>query len=494
MVLVLNSFIKSPFYNPTQTEFQQNFNEVQRSINRANYINREFAPTKSKLELPLTYDIAGEFLMMYSVGTPPFKVYGILDIGSDLTWLQCKPCNICYNQASPIFDPSKSLSYRNMPCSSRTCKFMEITSCSYDGDACKYTLEYDPGSKTQGDVSMDTLTLHSTTGYIVSFPKTVIGCGHTNTWSYSYKGKSSGVIGFGKGDMSIIKQLGSSIDGKFSYCLIVNDYYRQSNLSSKLNFGDAAIVSGDKVVSTPMFKREGTNASTHNIMIDSGSSVTILPRHFFNRLESAVKKVVKLERFQDQGGSYSLCYNTTSKQQPKFPVITAHFSGADVKLDSNGAFASILKDGKCFAFRPNNYGLGLFGMKAQMNHLIGYDLKRKIVSFKPTDYCDPFTLEEATDDENWRKTMNEEINAIKKNKTLELTELPADKKAIGVKWVYKSKYKPTGEIDHYKARLDTIRMLILISAQNSWKIHQINVKSQFLNGNMEEEVYVKQPA
>ncbi|CAK8535612.1 unnamed protein product [Lathyrus sativus] len=412
--LIHRDSFRSPFYNPTQTEFQRIFNEVQRSINRANYINREFAPTKNKLELSLTYDIAGEYLMTYSVGTPPFKVYGSLDTGSDLIWLQCKPCNICYNQTSPIFDPSKSSSYQNIPCSSRTCKYMEITSCSYDRDACEYTLEYDPGSKTQGDLSMETLTLHSTTGSIVSFPKTVIGCGHTNTWSYSYKGKSSGVIGFGKGDMSIIKQLGSSIDGKFSYCLIVNDYYKQSNLSSKLNFGDDAIVSGDKVVSTPMvkmignrqkdhyyltleafsvgnkrikykgFKREGTNASTHNIIIDSGTTVTILPRHFFNRLKSAVKKLVKLERFQDNSGSYSLCYNTTSKQ-PNFPVITAHFSGADVKLDSNGAFASILEGVKCFAFRPNNYGLGLFGCKAQMNHLIGYDLKKNIVSFKPTD-------------------------------------------------------------------------------------------------------------
>ncbi|MCH90998.1 hypothetical protein A2U01_0011922 [Trifolium medium] len=49
--------------------------------------------------------------------------------------------------------------------------------------------------------------------------------------------------------------------------------------------------------------------------------------------------------------------------------------------------------------------------------------------------------------------MDEEINAIEKNKTWELTELPADKKPIGVKWVYKTKYKPNGEIERFKARL-----------------------------------------
>ncbi|AES68109.1 eukaryotic aspartyl protease family protein, putative [Medicago truncatula] len=39
-----------------------------------------------------------------------FNVYGSIDTGSDLVWLQCKPCNICYKQTSPIFNPSKSSS------------------------------------------------------------------------------------------------------------------------------------------------------------------------------------------------------------------------------------------------------------------------------------------------------------------------------------------------------------------------------------------------
>jgi hypothetical protein len=96
-------------------------------------------------------------------------------------------------------------------------------------------------------------------------------------------------------------------------------------------------------------------------------------------------------------------------------------------------------------------------------------------------------FEEAANDENWRKAMDEEIHAIEKNETWELTDLPPNKKPIGVKQVYKTKYKPNGEIDHYKARLvakgykqkpcidyfevfapvarlDTIRMIISLSA------------------------------
>ena len=112
--------------------------------------------------------------------------------------------------------------------------------------------------------------------------------------------------------------------------------------------------------------------------------------------------------------------------------------------------------------------------------------------------------------------MDEEIGAIKKNDTQELTDLPQGHKAIGVKWVYKTKTNQDGEVEKYKARLvakgykkrygidydevfapvarvDTIRLLTTIAAQNEWKIFQMDVKSTFLNGYLEEEIYIEQP-
>ncbi|XLT27854.1 hypothetical protein HN873_059146, partial [Arachis hypogaea] len=141
----------------------------------------------------------------------------------------------------------------------------------------------------------------------------------------------------------------------------------------------------------------------------------------------------------------------------------------------------------------------------------------EIINFALFSDCEPLNFEEAFKDNNWKKAMDEEIHAIEKNDTWELTDLPADKKPIGVKWVYKTKYKPSGEVDRFKARLvakgykqktgidyfevfapvarlDTICMIISLSAQNKWKIHQMDVKSAFLNGTLEEEVYVEQPA
>ena len=61
------------------------------------------------------------------------------------------------------------------------------------------------------------------------------------------------------------------------------------------------------------------------------------------------------------------------------------------------------------------------------------------------------TFEEAVQDENWRLAMAEEIDAIERNNTWELSNLPTSARAIGVKWVYKKKMNAQGEIERYKA-------------------------------------------
>lgn len=109
--------------------------------------------------------------------------------------------------------------------------------------------------------------------------------------------------------------------------------------------------------------------------------------------------------------------------------------------------------------------------------------------------------------------MDEEIVAIEKNHTWELTELPRGQKTIDIKRVYKTKLKENGEVDKYKARLvakgykqefgvdykevfapvvrhDTIRSVIALAAQSPWPIFQLNVKSAFLQGDLKEQVYV----
>jgi len=66
---------------------------------------------------------------------------------------------------------------------------------------------------------------------------------------------------------------------------------------------------------------------------------------------------------------------------------------------------------------------------------------------------DPNTCEEAVQNNVWRKAMDVEIEAIERNNTWELTDLPSGVKTIGVKWIYKTKCNEDGKVEKYKARL-----------------------------------------
>jgi hypothetical protein len=130
--------------------------------------------------------------------------------------------------------------------------------------------------------------------------------------------------------------------------------------------------------------------------------------------------------------------------------------------------------------------------------------------------CQPTSFKEAAKEPHWVQAMNQEIDSIEKNKTWDLVDLPRHKKSIGVKWVYKTKLNEKGQIEKHKARLvaqgfsqqpgidygetfapvarlDTVRSLMAIAAQHKWQVYQMDVKSAFLNGFLEEEVYVNQP-
>jgi hypothetical protein len=130
--------------------------------------------------------------------------------------------------------------------------------------------------------------------------------------------------------------------------------------------------------------------------------------------------------------------------------------------------------------------------------------------------AEPASLEEGESQPCWHSAMVEEIKAIEGNHTWELTELPEGRRAIGVKWVFKVKKNEAGVVVRHKARLvvkgysqrqgvdyeevfapvarlEAVRLLIALAAHQSWEVHHLDIKSAFLNGELNEEVYVAQP-
>lgn len=70
---------------------------------------------------------------------------------------------------------------------------------------------------------------------------------------------------------------------------------------------------------------------------------------------------------------------------------------------------------------------------------------------------EPATFYEAMKDEKWEDVMQAEIQALEKNGTWTLMNLPAGKKVIGNKWMYKTEHKADGNVERYKARLVVLR-------------------------------------
>lgn len=122
----------------------------------------------------------------------------------------------------------------------------------------------------------------------------------------------------------------------------------------------------------------------------------------------------------------------------------------------------------------------------------------------------------AVGNKNWKEAMQKEIDSIERNQTWKLTELPEEHKPIGLKWVFKLKRNAAGEVTKHKARLvakgyvqqkgvdfdevfspvtrlETVRLLLALSAREGWQVHHLDVKSAFLHGDLQEEVYVCQP-
>nr|KYP38726.1 Retrovirus-related Pol polyprotein from transposon TNT 1-94 [Cajanus cajan] len=129
---------------------------------------------------------------------------------------------------------------------------------------------------------------------------------------------------------------------------------------------------------------------------------------------------------------------------------------------------------------------------------------------------EPKSIDEALKDEHWLMAMQEELNQFERNEVWDLVPLPKDYPIIGTKWVFRNKLDESGIILRNKARLvakgynqeegidydetfapvariEAIRLLLAYSSIKNFKLYQMDVKSAFLNGLIQEEVYVEQP-
>jgi hypothetical protein len=147
---------------------------------------------------------------------------------------------------------------------------------------------------------------------------------------------------------------------------------------------------------------------------------------------------------------------------------------------------------------------------SRLAHLSYFTNNLFVALFEPQD------VGHALSDLSWVNAMHEELENFERNQVWTLVEPPRDVNVLGTKWVFKNKQGEDGEVVRNKAhlvaqyfsqvkgldfgktfahvaRLEVISILLAFAASNGFKLYQMNVKSSFLNGVIQEEVYVRKP-
>jgi hypothetical protein len=110
-------------------------------------------------------------------------------------------------------------------------------------------------------------------------------------------------------------------------------------------------------------------------------------------------------------------------------------------------------------------------------------------------------VEHALSDSSWFNAMHEELENFERNQVWTLVDPSRDVNVIGTKWVFKNKAQGFSRVEGLDfretfapvAHLEVIRILLAFAASKEFKLYQMNVKSAFLNGVIQEEVFVRQP-
>ncbi|KAI3977719.1 hypothetical protein MKX01_009604 [Papaver californicum] len=339
---------------------------------------------------------SGEYFARVGVGRPPKPQYLLLDLGSDITWLQCEPCMNCYNQTDPIFEPSSSTSFSYIPCGTQQCKSLSVSGCS--NRTCRYQVFYGDGSYTVGEFVTETLTFYSSK---TSLENIYIGCGHDNRGLFR---GSAGLLALGRGSHSFPYQVNAVT---FSYCLVDRD----STFSSTLQFGSGAepadaiiapllrhpryptfyyvgltgISVGGQLLNLPQSVFNLNPSSPNGVIVDTGTAVTRLQAQVYNALRDAF---VKATHNLSSAGGFALfdtCYDLSLETSVSVPTVAFLFPGGKslilpaknylVPVDNKKTF--------CFAFAPTNSSMSIIGNLQQQGIRVSFNIATSVVGFTP---------------------------------------------------------------------------------------------------------------
>ncbi|KAK2407419.1 aspartyl protease AED3 [Trifolium repens] len=325
------------------------------------------------------------YIVKAKIGTPPQTLLLALDTSNDAAWIPCTGCVGC--STSKPFAPIKSTSFKNVGCGSSQCKQVPNPSCG--GSACAFNFTYG-SSSVAASVVQDTLTLATD-----PIPSYTFGCVQKQTGSSA---PQQGLLGLGRGPLSLLAQTQNLYKSTFSYCL---PSFKSPNFSGSLRLGPVyqpkrikytpllrnprrsslyyvnlvAIKVGRKIVDIPPEALAFNPTTGAGTIFDSGTVFTRLVEPVYTAVRNEFRRRVGPKLIPTTLGGFDTCYNVPIV----VPNITFLFSGMNVTLPpDNILIHSTAGSTTCLAMAaaPDNVNsvLNVIANLQQQNHRVLFDV------------------------------------------------------------------------------------------------------------------------
>ncbi|KAI3407266.1 Peptidase A1 domain-containing protein [Psidium guajava] len=325
------------------------------------------------------------YILRAKIGTPPQTLLMAMDTSNDAAWVPCSGCVGC--PSSTAFDSAKSTTYKNVACKSPQCSQVSNPTCG--GGACLFNMTY--GSSTfAANLSRDTFTLASD-----PIPNYTFGCIQKATGSSV---PPQGLLGLGRGPLSLLSQTQSLYKSTFSYCL---PSFKSPGFSGSLRLGPTAqplrikstpllrnprrsslyyvnlvaIRVGRRIVDIPPAALAFNPTTGSGTIFDSGTVFTRLVEPAYVAVRNEFRRRVGRNLTVTSLGGFDTCYSVPIVA----PTMTFMFAGMNVTFPpDNLLIHSTAGSLTCLAMAAApgdvNSVLNVIANMQQQNHRVLYDV------------------------------------------------------------------------------------------------------------------------
>jgi hypothetical protein len=324
----------------------------------------------------------------------------MFDTGSDFSWIRCdwKDNSSAETNEGVRYAPSDSKSSELTTCRSPTC-YKAGGYCKSGTDYyCSFSARYMDSSNTNGTVLTDTLTLTPS----VSVNNFIFGCASSDPKG-DFAG-ADGLIGLGRGTMSLPQQIQPTLQNGFSYCIPS----RNNNKTGFLTFGRMDEPSNN-ITFTEMF-RHRTHTSLYFVdltdiyvgdesipmpaeqetFVDTGTTFTYIPAEVHTKLTTIFRQEFQEYLIRDNTSIFNGCFNfTDAPDRIYIPQVTFSFNdGAEFNLGIDGTLYKPVEGERiaCLAFQPQE-GISMIGRLAQQSLEVVYDTNNSKFGFGVIGSC-----------------------------------------------------------------------------------------------------------